>query len=102
MNLFRPALLAVMLSTSTLAVAGGPLMPRSELREDRQELRIDRGVARGAISAHEARRLDRGQARVDYLQSAARADGFVGPRERHAVQHLQDRQHRRIRRAVAY
>lgn len=102
MNLFRPALLAVMLSTSTLAVAGSPPMPRSELREDRQELRIDRGIARGAISPHEARRLDRGQARVDHLQSAVRADGLVGPRERHAVQHLQDRQHRRIRRAVAY
>jgi hypothetical protein len=102
MNLLRPALLAVMLSTSTLAVAGGPLMPRSELREDRQELRIDRGVVRGAISPHEALRLDRGQARVDHLQSAVRTDGFVGPRERHAVQRLQDRQHRRIRRAVAY
>ena len=100
--LSRLVVFSLILLSSSAAMAGGPLMPRSELREDRQELRIDRGVARGAISAPESRRLDRGQARVDRLQSAARADGHVGPRERQAVTRLQDRQHRRIRRAAAY
>jgi hypothetical protein len=102
MNSIRIVLLALCLGSSASALAGGVAMPRSELREDRQELRIEHGIARGDIGPVEARHLQRGQRRVDHLQAAVRADGRVGPVERGAVHRLQDRQHRRIRRAAAY
>jgi polyhydroxyalkanoate synthesis regulator phasin len=80
------------------AQAGTPGAPRSELREQRQEARIDQGVASGELTVAEARRLDRGQARVDLAQRAAAADGVVTVREKRRLEQLQDHQSQRIAR----
>lgn len=77
------------------ADAGTPAQ-RSEIRERHQEVRIARGVIQGDLTAREAGRLVRGQQRVDVAQAAAHADGRVGPREALRLEHLQDRQSRRI------
>lgn len=80
------------------AIADTPAASRSEAREHRQEARIHHGVASGALSVPETRRLERGQARVDRAQDAARADATVTPREKVRLERLQDRQSARIAR----
>jgi hypothetical protein len=86
------------LSAMGVAQAGTSGALRSEVREQRQQARIDQGLASGELTAAEARRLGRGQARVDLAQGAARADGVVTLREKHRLEQFQDHQSQRIAR----
>ncbi|MCP5222955.1 MAG: hypothetical protein H6944_14860 [Zoogloeaceae bacterium] len=57
---------ACTLSVPAMAERGGD---RVDARQDRQQHRIDRGVRSGDLTRPEARRLDRGQNRIDHMQS---------------------------------
>jgi len=70
--------------------------PRVDQREANQERRIDQGVASGSLTPREANRLDRGQQRVDRMESRAKADGVVTRQERAQLNHAQNVQSRRI------
>lgn len=85
--------LGALLATCTLSVPamaerGGE---RAEARQDRQQHRIERGMRSGDLNRHGARKLWRGQDRIDRVQRRARADGRV---TRHEVKRI----HREIKR----
>ena len=65
-------------------------------RSAHQRERIENGVRSGALTAHEAALLERGQANVARKQARASADGHVGAREQASIQRAQDRQSQRI------
>ena len=85
---------ACMVSVPAMAERGGD--HRVDARQDRQQHRIERGVRSGDLTRHEARRLDRGQDRIDRMQHHARADGHVSRGERARIHREVDRQDRRI------
>jgi hypothetical protein len=67
-------------------------------RNANQEQRIANGAATGALTKHEAARLERGEARLDNGAAAAGADGHVGAREQHALNRADNAESRRIHR----
>ncbi|MGH8712827.1 MAG: hypothetical protein ACREYB_02345 [Casimicrobiaceae bacterium] len=87
----------------TLALASVPAWaqtntPRIDKREANQTDRIEQGTSSGALTPGETARVDRGQARIESGEAAAKADGKVTRRERLALKHAQNRQSRKIHR----
>lgn len=69
---------------------------RWEARQDRQQHRIERGIRKGDLTRREARKLWRGQDRIDRLQHRAWADGRVNRHEARRIHREIKRQDRRI------
>ena len=99
----RLAFLCTFLGAASLASAAqaGPYYdigdtPGVDARQSRQQLRIDNGVASGALTPAEEARLQSGQARVDRMESRFKADGVVTRWERARLHGVQDRQSRKI------
>jgi len=69
---------------------------RVDERQDRQQHRIEQGYRSGDLTRHEARRLERGQDKIDRMQRDARRDGHVDRRERSRIRDEVARQDRRI------
>ena len=67
-----------------------------DAHQNRQQHRIDKGVRSGDLTRHEARRLDRGQDRIDRMQRQARDDGRVTRHERRRISEEVARQDRHI------
>jgi len=98
---FRTALLAASLiggSFVSLGAWAGTDTPRVDRREQRQEARIDQGIASGQLTARETHRLDREQAHIQRAESHVKADGQVTARERARLERMQDRASADIRR----
>jgi hypothetical protein len=74
-----------------------PITPRVDKREDKQQARIDQGVASGQLNQKEAKRLQNGQARVNLAEANAKADGKVTRSEKKHLAHMQDKQSRKIK-----
>jgi hypothetical protein len=95
-------LLAPMLA-SVPALAETPGSARritaTENRDQRQETRIDTGVAGGGINANEAAHLNAQQARIDTTQTRLAADGNFSRRDYAKVDYRQDKANRSIFRA---
>ncbi len=91
MKAFHTVLLG---SAMAVAAAAAPAQtsPSSvvDQREAHQEQRIGQGIANGEVSAHEAYRLERQQARIDATEAAAQADGQLNPAERARLNRMQD------------
>jgi len=69
---------------------------RNRNREVRQEARIAQGVKSGELTAHETRRLVRGQKKIDAYQKKAKADGEMSAQEKAHLEKMQDRQSKKI------
>ena len=69
---------------------------RIDQRQANQEQRIEQGIRSGQLTAGEAARLERGQARIERMERRALADGRMGPRERRRIMHAQGVQSRHI------
>jgi hypothetical protein len=87
----------------TLALASVPAWaqtdtPRIDQREANQTDRIEQGMNSGALTPGETARVDRGQARIEAGEAAAKADGKVTRHERMALTRAQDHQSRKIHR----
>jgi hypothetical protein len=89
----------------TLALAAAPAWaqsptdtPRIDKREAIQADRIEQGMNSGALTPGETARVDRGQARIQAGEAAAKADGKVTKRERIALTRAQNHQSRKIHR----
>jgi hypothetical protein len=86
-------------------VNGNPLSASSQRmqadvqRNVNQEKRVENGLQTGALTKHEAGRLEQGQAKVDRVQAHAAANGHVGAAEQQRVQRAENRQSARIHRA---
>jgi hypothetical protein len=87
-----------MIGIVTLAVATPAFAQetRADRRQDRQELRIDKGVQSGSLTPRETRKLERGQNHVEKVETRAQADGKVTAREKVRLEHAQDVQSKRI------
>lgn len=97
----RKPVAAALLTLAFIAVpalAQSTDTPRIDKREAIQSERIEQGMNSGALTPGETARLDRGQARVQASEAAAKADGIVTRRERIALTREQNRQSRRIHR----
>lgn len=67
-------------------------------REKHQDKRIEKGMANGEISKHEAKRLKMEQRGIDRVQKRAEADGQVSDKERARIDRMQDRAGKDIKR----
>lgn len=84
------------LAAAVLAVAS-PAAAQVDNRQDRQQQRIERGVAQGDLNARETGRLARQQGRIAGYEARSRADGpGYTPRERARTDRMQDRASRNI------
>ena len=72
--------------------------PGIDKRQAAQQQRIDQGVKSGQLTAREAARLEKGQARIQRMEERAKADGTVTKQERKRIQHAQDVESRKIAR----
>lgn len=66
-------------------------------RDINQQKRIEAGVKDGSLNAHEAAKLERGQAHDSRLQANAGRNGRVGASEQRRMQRNENGQSRRIR-----
>jgi tellurite resistance protein len=80
-----------------VALAQAPAPERIDKRQKNQEYRIEQGQKSGNISAEEAKRLNKGQARIGAAEKKARADGTVTAEERARLERMQDNQNKAIR-----
>ena len=69
---------------------------RDQKREVRQQSRIAQGVQSGELTKREAKKLRKGQKKVDHLQEKAKADGVVTPEEKMRLEKAQDHQSKQI------
>ncbi|WP_182085497.1 hypothetical protein [Aureimonas sp. ME7] len=92
------ALSGLFLATSMPAMAQ---TYRSDVRQYRQNERIDRGHHTGRISPREAARLDRQQRRIERVERRARHynNGRIDPRSAEQIRRMQNKANRDIRRA---
>lgn len=82
-------------------VPGHPRVNQVNRRQVKQQTRINRGVQQGTINPNEARRLERGQERVQrHKQYLMNQNGghLTKPQQRH-VNRMQNRQSKRIHNA---
>lgn len=70
--------------------------PNIDQRQINQQQRIDQGVQSGALTTHEAARLERGQAHVENMETRAKADGTVTQKEKAHLEHAENVQSRHI------
>jgi hypothetical protein len=70
--------------------------PRLDAREHNQKARIHQGVEFGSLTRPEARRLREGEARLNYNEARAKADGVVTPAERARLNNEANRESERI------
>jgi hypothetical protein len=87
------ALAAAVIAAPAFAQSG---TARIDQREANQERRIEQGVKSGSLNKKEAVRLEKGQARVQKMETRAEADGKVTKKERAKIEHAQDQQSRKI------
>jgi hypothetical protein len=78
------------------AIAQTSSTPRIDKREQMQERRIKQGEKSGALTQKEGDRLEKGQARVQKMESKASADGKLTAKERVRIDKAQDRQSKKI------
>jgi hypothetical protein len=69
---------------------------RAEQRQHRQDVRIDKGVASGSVTPHEATHLEHQQRHIDHVEKHAMADGTMNHREAQRMGRMQDRASRNI------
>ena len=73
--------------------------PRVDARQNRQDVRIEHGVANGSLSQRETHALDRQQDRIERAESRVEADGIVTRGERVYLHRRLDASSRTIFRA---
>lgn len=89
------AALAAFVSVSVFAQTATPSFDQ---RQERQQQRIDQGVASGQLTQREAARLDAGQDRLQRMEDRVKSDGTVTRQERARLQHAENVQSRHIAR----
>jgi uncharacterized membrane protein YebE (DUF533 family) len=87
--------LSMLMASASIALAQTNT-PGIDARQTSQEQRIQQGVGSGQLNARETYRLEKGQSRIQNLESRAKADGVVTNAERARIQGAQDVQNSRI------
>lgn len=94
----RAFLISLITAAAAVPVYAQTATPGIDARQERQQQRIDQGVASGELNKREAGRLERQQDRVQGMEDKAKADGVVTKQERRAIQGAQNRTSRNIAR----
>ena len=96
--MFTRALLIglIMAATAVVPVYAQTATPGVDARQERQQQRIDQGVASGELNQREAGRLDRQQDRIQGMEEKAKADGQVTKQEQRQLNRAQNRASRHI------
>ncbi len=94
----RLLILCMLAGLGIASVSAQTATPRVTKRQVRQQARIEQGVKSGELTRHEARGLERQQAKIAVDKRKAKADGVVTPRERVKLTKEQNRASRRIHR----
>ncbi len=81
---------------SFILTASAALAGPYTAREARQQARIAQGIASGQLTAAEAARLERGEARIEAERRAFWSDGQLSPRERAKLTRDLNRESRQI------
>lgn len=104
MSAFVKILVAGGLATASLFASAESIAPRHHdtareinQRQAQQEQRIERGVARGMLTRHEARELRRDQREIRRAEAQALADGRIDWREARRLTAMLDAADARIR-----
>jgi len=86
------------LALSAFAQTPPPAMPHADARDARQEQRIDKGEASGALTPRESKRLERRQQMMEKREAHMKEDGTVTPKERMRMERMDNHESRDIRR----
>jgi hypothetical protein len=82
------------------SVAASAQTAGSEVQRDvNQQQRIEQGLKSGSLTAGEASKLERGEARIERMESNALKDGNLSPAEKARIQRAQNQESRAINRA---
>jgi hypothetical protein len=90
----KKSMLIVLTLVATVPAFAGT--PRLNAREHNQMARIHQGVQSGELTRPEARHLRMGEARLNYNEARAKADGVVTPAERARLHNEANRESARI------
>jgi len=93
---FRHTAIALMLSVPLAASVSAQTVGTEVQRDVNQESRIERGLQSGQISTGEAARLERGEARIDRMESNALKNGNLSPQEATRIRQAQNQESGRI------
>lgn len=92
----RAFLISLITAAVAVPVYAQTATPGIDARQERQQQRIDQGVASGELNQREAGRLERQQDRIQGMENKAKADGVVTKQERRQLNRSQDRTGRHI------
>lgn len=88
----------MVLAAGSARSQGASATPGVDARQERQQHRIDQGVASGALTPREQARLQAQQASIARAEARAKSDGKVTAAERARLHQRQDHASRQIRR----
>jgi hypothetical protein len=92
---FLIALALIMSAPFTSAVSAQTVGTEVQ-RDVNQENRIEQGLKSGQLSTGEAAKLERGEARIDRMESNAQKNGNLSPQEAARIQQAQNQESGRI------
>ena len=88
--------LALIMSTPFASIVFAQTVGTEVQRDVNQENRIDQGLKSGQLSTGEAAKLERGEARIDRMESNAQKNGNLSPQEAARIQQAQNQESGRI------
>ena len=94
----RAFLISLITAAAAVPVYAQTETPKVDTRQERQQERIDQGVASGELNQREADKLQKEQERISRHEEKAKADGVVTKQERRKLNREQDRASRHIKR----
>src|SRR5437016_11626195 len=81
------------------SVAASAQTAGTEVQRDvNQQQRIEQGLKSGSLNTREASQLERGEARIERMESNAAKDGTLSPAEKARIQRAQNQESRQINR----
>ena len=89
---FHKSVLAVLLVMPVAAPVLAQSVGSEVQRDINQETRVEQGLKSGQLSTGEAARLERGEARIDRMESKALKDGNLSPAEAARIQRAQNQE----------
>jgi len=95
----RLTVIAFILAAPFAASAFAQTVGSEVQRDINQENRIEQGLKSGQLSTGEAARLEKGEARIDKMESKAVKDGTLAPQEAARIQRAQNQESEAINRA---
>ena len=95
---FHKLALAVMIVIPVASPVLAQAVGTEVQRDINQETRVEQGLKSGQLSTGEAAKLERGEARIDRMESKALKDGNLSQQEAARIQGAQNRESERINR----